>query len=88
VDTREQNELNRKLRKLADALQPMASTERGAFKSDSINAAVNEMPSGLFELAAAEGPYERVIICRSLGTATLYIKGADLFIVPDGDSTG
>src|SRR2546425_12055689 len=45
---------------------------------------IAEGASGLFELAAAEGPYEEVIICRSLGTATVYIKGKDLFIVPNG----
>jgi hypothetical protein len=39
---------------------------------------------GLFELAAAEGPYEEVLICRSLGTATVYIRGKDLYIVPNG----
>ena len=62
----------------------MVSTEPGTLQSGDVHSAVNEMPSGLFELAAAEGPYERVIICRSLGTATLYIKNPDLFIVPDG----
>ena len=40
--------------------------------------------SGLFELAAAEGPFEQVFICRSLGTAKIYIKQNDLFIVPNG----
>ena len=40
--------------------------------------------SGLFELAAAEGPFEEVIITRSLGIAKVYIKGDDLFIVPNG----
>jgi len=40
--------------------------------------------SGLFELAAAEGPVEQVLICRSLGIAKVYIKGEDLFIVPNG----
>jgi hypothetical protein len=40
--------------------------------------------SGLFELAAAEGPFEQVLICRSLGIAKVYIKGEDLFIVPNG----
>jgi hypothetical protein len=40
--------------------------------------------SNCFELAAAEGPYEHVLICRSLGTATIYVQGQELFIVPNG----
>jgi hypothetical protein len=45
---------------------------------------------GLFQLAAAEGPYEEVIICRSLGTATVSIRkeGKDLYIVPNGKLNG
>jgi hypothetical protein len=43
-----------------------------------------EMGSGLFELAAAEGPYEEVIIVRSLGTAKIFINGKTLHIVPNG----
>lgn len=42
------------------------------------------MGSGLFELAAAEGPYEEVIIVRSLGTAKIFINGNTLYIVPNG----
>jgi hypothetical protein len=38
----------------------------------------------LFELAVAEGPYEEVRMCRSLGTAKVHIRGEDLYIVPDG----
>jgi hypothetical protein len=46
-------------------------------------------PSGgsgnCFELAAAEGPYEEVIICRSYGTAKVFIRNkTDLYIVPNG----
>lgn len=46
-------------------------------------------PSGgsgnCFELAAAEGPYEEVIICRSYGTAKIFIRNkTDLYIVPNG----
>src|ERR1700704_735070 len=44
--------------------------------------------SGLFQLAAAEGPYEQVIVCRSLGTATVTIHQKDLFIVPNGKLNG
>jgi|ERR1043165_1771239 hypothetical protein len=40
--------------------------------------------SGLFELMSAEGPFEEVIVCRSLGIAKVYIKEEDLFIVPNG----
>jgi|GEM_PF-2676512 len=64
---------------IAQALQSLAS---GAGEGGSHYVA--EGASGLFELAAAEGPYEEVIICRSLGTATVYIRGKDLFIVPNG----
>jgi hypothetical protein len=38
----------------------------------------------LFELTAAEGPYEEVRMCRSLGTARVFIEGEDLHIVPNG----
>jgi hypothetical protein len=40
--------------------------------------------SGLFELMAAEGPFEEVIVCRSLGIAKVYIRGKSLYIVPNG----
>jgi hypothetical protein len=40
--------------------------------------------SNCFELAATEGPYEHVLICRSLGTATIYRDDPKLFIVPNG----
>lgn len=43
---------------------------------------------GLFQLAAAEGPYEEVIVCRSLGTATVTIHQKDLYIVPNGKLNG
>lgn len=42
------------------------------------------LASGLFELAAAEGPYEEVLIVRSLGTAKIFIDGKTLHIVPNG----
>jgi hypothetical protein len=44
--------------------------------------------NGLFQLAAAEGPYEEVIVCRSLGTATVTIHQKDLYIVPNGKLNG
>src|SRR4029077_4924936 len=43
-----------------------------------------DLSPGLFELAAAEGPYEDVLIVRSLGTAKIYINEKILFIVPNG----
>ncbi len=43
-----------------------------------------EMGSGLFELASAEGPYEEVIIVRSLGTAKIFVNGKTLYISPNG----
>jgi hypothetical protein len=39
---------------------------------------------GLFELASAEGPYEEVLILRSLGTAKIFINEKTLHIVPNG----
>src|SRR5207302_3157490 len=86
VDQTQQRDLSRKLQRLVDALEPKGETqtEPSPTKGTSVQNTAAEMPSGLFELAAAEGPYERVIICRSLGTATVYIKGSDLYIVPNG----
>lgn len=67
---------------IAQALGSLAGTGSGGGGAHAF-----EGGSALFELAAAEGPYEEVIICRSLGTATVSIKGKDrkdLYIVPNG----
>jgi hypothetical protein len=68
------------LHKLAKALEGIE--EKG--DADAPHSGDAAAASGLFELAAAEGPYEKVLICRSLGTATVYIRGKDLYIVPNG----
>jgi hypothetical protein len=71
---------DRQIEALADALMPFS----GGTKLEGSAQLPGEVPTGLFGLAAAEGPYERVIICRSLGTATVYIREQKLFIVPNG----
>jgi hypothetical protein len=78
----EQNEaVTKAMSNLAHALRGYAG--KGA-KTGARHAYAPTAESGLFELMAAEGPFEEVIVCRSLGTAKVYIKGNDLFIVPNG----
>ncbi|HXO28846.1 MAG TPA: hypothetical protein VOA80_15960 [Thermoanaerobaculia bacterium] len=69
------------LQSIAEALKTLADKGGGGLGGN-----LGDGPAGgLFELAAAEGPYERVIITRSLGTATVYIRNkVDLYIVPNG----
>jgi hypothetical protein len=67
------------LSQIAKTLEQLARQQPGAAMPGFAGPASN-----CFELAAAEGPYEHVLICRSLGTATIYIQGQDLFIVPNG----
>lgn len=78
----EQNEaVNSAMSNLAQALRGYTG-KKSKMGGSHVFAPTSE--SGLFELMSAEGPYEQVIICRSLGTAKIYIKGDDLFIVPNG----
>jgi len=66
------------LSRIADELEQLV-------KSGSVGRQQSGGSSNCFELAAAEGPYEEVIICRSYGTAKVFIRNkTDLYIVPNG----
>ena len=66
------------LSRIADELEEFVKSGP-AFRSSGAS-------SNCFELAAAEGPYEEVIICRSYGTARVFIPNkTDLYIVPNGE---
>jgi hypothetical protein len=67
------------LHQIAKTLEELAQQYAGPVPHGLVGPASN-----CFELAAAEGPYEHVIICRSLGTATIYVDGTKLHIVPNG----
>ena len=71
---------------ISSALGSIAAALEGI--SGSAGGSSTAAAQGLFQLAAAEGPYERVIVCRSLGTATVTIRQKDLFIVPNGRLNG
>lgn len=66
------------LSRIADELEQLVRNVGGVGRSSGVS-------SNCFELAAAEGPYEEVIICRSYGTAKVFIRNkTDLYIVPNG----